>query len=234
MLPAIAGIATAVARSTEDVYCAGLWRSHMAQSLLWCRPRHSNTHVKHFRPDTYLAPSWSWASLRGPVKYINGDWTTYNASPDPAFLPTFDEVVFEPPGKNYTGMERGLIRVSSRVAMGYTPSGPDSCELWSLTANGGVDAIGTMDWDVPLCNDCSPPGQKRPVLLLCCMVDEPTKNGEVRTYALALEPENLGVVAETEAQPVVTGAMAFKRVGLASRIAASFWDRAISMTLDLV
>lgn len=56
-LPALSGIAYLVASKTEDAYIAGLWKQDISAGLLWyvwpCRP--ANT--------TYVAPSWSWASV---------------------------------------------------------------------------------------------------------------------------------------------------------------------------
>lgn len=65
-LVALAGIASrfAEAQGNTDVYLAGLWRSVIREQLLWIPyqfPTCSET-----RLSVYVAPSWSWASLKTP------------------------------------------------------------------------------------------------------------------------------------------------------------------------
>lgn len=84
-LTALAGVARAVAEETRDLYLAGLWGRHFLEDLCWRmypqeeitdRRDAKNTPVKGKilgtvrRPTEYRAPSWSWASLDGPVRHI--------------------------------------------------------------------------------------------------------------------------------------------------------------------
>lgn len=82
-LRAIGGIADLYHLKTGDKYCAGLWRSHLAEELLWSvkHPRASlssmiaeardptsislPTVTLFPRPSKYRAPTWSWASVNG-------------------------------------------------------------------------------------------------------------------------------------------------------------------------
>ena len=65
-LVAIAGLAqvfqTTLHYQASD-YCAGLWRAFLLEGLLWSLVSPGR------RYDTYVAPSWSWASVRGPVAW---------------------------------------------------------------------------------------------------------------------------------------------------------------------
>lgn len=61
-LVAIDGIARVLRNGAGGDYIAGLWRNGLESQLLWC------TH-KLFEQAEYRAPSWSWASVDGPV-----DW----------------------------------------------------------------------------------------------------------------------------------------------------------------
>ena len=63
-LVAISGLARKVYSITKDRYCAGIWREDLILQLLWRlqRPQH-----KIDLP--YRAPSWSWASTEGKVKF---------------------------------------------------------------------------------------------------------------------------------------------------------------------
>lgn len=66
-LVAIAGLATYAQRKlnwTEDDYVAGLWRYDLSVDLLW---RVAGVGAKI---SSYVAPSWSWASIRGEI-YFN-------------------------------------------------------------------------------------------------------------------------------------------------------------------
>ena len=59
-LPAIAGIARQVQLRTDDIYLAGLWRSHIPRGLHWWYGGQLSVPV---RPSVPQAPSWSWAAL---------------------------------------------------------------------------------------------------------------------------------------------------------------------------
>ena len=60
-LPSLLGLATEVAKFQNGTYYAGLWWEDMASGMLWFRGI-----AELNMPSTYLAPSWSWASLNGP------------------------------------------------------------------------------------------------------------------------------------------------------------------------
>ncbi|KAJ3531719.1 hypothetical protein NM208_g8757 [Fusarium decemcellulare] len=86
-LPAIAGMARWLQQETGETYLAGLWKEHTCQDLLWRRypyeeesPMWTNkSNRRQFgpqkplppfkEPKAYRAPSWSWASLDGSVKF---------------------------------------------------------------------------------------------------------------------------------------------------------------------
>ncbi|KAF2719884.1 HET-domain-containing protein [Polychaeton citri CBS 116435] len=67
-LPAIAGLARIFQSYTQADYVAGLWSDDLVRGLLW-EPilQYGQTHTQC---DTYIAPSWSWASLEGAVDYF--------------------------------------------------------------------------------------------------------------------------------------------------------------------
>lgn len=67
-LPAFAGVAQLFQEVTGDEYMAGLWRSSLLDQMDW----------RVYQPATrktskYRAPSWSWASLDGPVRPMGLD-----------------------------------------------------------------------------------------------------------------------------------------------------------------
>ena len=66
-LVALSAIATMLSRYIRSQYLAGLWRRHLAHQLLW-EVRGVIGIVKQCRTSTYVAPTWSWASVTGKVE----------------------------------------------------------------------------------------------------------------------------------------------------------------------
>jgi len=62
-LVAISGIAKIFHSDLKCEYLAGLWCHNLVTSLLW-----KSRYGIAWRPDQYVAPSWSWASIDGPIK----------------------------------------------------------------------------------------------------------------------------------------------------------------------
>ncbi|KAH8802413.1 heterokaryon incompatibility protein-domain-containing protein [Xylogone sp. PMI_703] len=62
-LPAISGMANMVSRKLQSQYLAGLWKDNLMHDLFW------KTVAVVTRPKEYRAPSWSWASLDGRVRW---------------------------------------------------------------------------------------------------------------------------------------------------------------------
>ncbi len=71
-LPALAGLAQAVARETGGGYLAGVWKSGLLEGLVWCRSREAGEGLAV--TTEYVAPSWSWASVSGPVQFPVYSW----------------------------------------------------------------------------------------------------------------------------------------------------------------
>ncbi|KAF4632764.1 hypothetical protein G7Y89_g5364 [Cudoniella acicularis] len=61
-LVALSGIAQRVQEWTGWAYLAGLWKENLLYDLLW-RLKGTPTH----RKSTYIAPTWSWASVEGKI-----------------------------------------------------------------------------------------------------------------------------------------------------------------------
>ncbi|OCL13181.1 hypothetical protein AOQ84DRAFT_122654 [Glonium stellatum] len=64
-LPTISGLASQYRCSELGDYLAGTWSKHLLSMLLWTKA--SDWPARRRRPSSYIAPSWSWASLVGPV-----------------------------------------------------------------------------------------------------------------------------------------------------------------------
>ncbi|KAF5599869.1 flavin-containing protein [Fusarium pseudoanthophilum] len=62
-LPAVSGVAAALAPFIKAEYIAGMWTTELGTKICW--------HVEEgptSRHETYYAPTWSWASVIGPVR----------------------------------------------------------------------------------------------------------------------------------------------------------------------
>jgi hypothetical protein len=64
-LPAISGMASLIAKGQTSEYLAGLWRSDFTHDLFWY-PTGQTIDIREYR-----APSWSWASLDGPITWFD-------------------------------------------------------------------------------------------------------------------------------------------------------------------
>ena len=70
-LPALSGLAKATAASSRDEYLAGLWKTGLIEGLAWCKGQDTQTLAQ---PTEFVAPSWSWASIFGPVDFPLYKW----------------------------------------------------------------------------------------------------------------------------------------------------------------
>ena len=82
-LPALSGIARVFQHLLKDEYCAGIWKKDILSTLMWNRspiyPADMATRFHLALPSTYLAPSWSWASILGKQSSAGGNWHTREA-----------------------------------------------------------------------------------------------------------------------------------------------------------
>lgn len=115
-LIALSGVAQTILASAppETVYLAGIWQDQLPKLLLWrAENRRIDTHdSEHKRPAKYRAPSWSWASIDGPIEYdiytLSGEETSHVDTIDCLCIP---ESSLNPTG-TFTGGHitiRGLL-----------------------------------------------------------------------------------------------------------------------------
>lgn len=64
-LPAISALAQVFQELIEDEYLAGIWRGDLLRGLMWCTYPTLNL----TKPDSWRAPSWSWACHDNEVSY---------------------------------------------------------------------------------------------------------------------------------------------------------------------
>ncbi|KAG4430835.1 hypothetical protein IFR05_013691 [Cadophora sp. M221] len=66
-LVAISAVAKKISPLCRSSYLAGLWRRSLPYQLLWTTRNHDSPQAP-FRPRSYCAPTWSWASTTIPCK----------------------------------------------------------------------------------------------------------------------------------------------------------------------
>ncbi|KAF2996333.1 hypothetical protein E8E14_003560 [Neopestalotiopsis sp. 37M] len=76
-LNAISGIARKFHRPELGEFVAGLFSFELLSQLVWSR---ADSQDPLSRPQTYRAPSWSWASIDGQVVFNNTWWKAENAT----------------------------------------------------------------------------------------------------------------------------------------------------------
>ncbi|CAG7562024.1 unnamed protein product [Fusarium equiseti] len=78
-LPALSGISALIQKYIPQRYGAGLWQSAIPEGLAWLKEVDSTVNSSGTRADFQLKlPSWSWATSRGPVRFLSSldTWET--------------------------------------------------------------------------------------------------------------------------------------------------------------
>ncbi|KAH6995011.1 heterokaryon incompatibility protein-domain-containing protein [Ilyonectria destructans] len=70
--PALSGLASRISGLLGDDYVAGLWRGNIVEGLLWAyciNDERSGPYRIRDSPESWRAPSWSWASMTSAISY---------------------------------------------------------------------------------------------------------------------------------------------------------------------
>jgi hypothetical protein len=126
-LIALSGVAKIFEERYGGQYLFGIWREHLPQALLWEAEAPQGT-----RPLPLQAPTWSWASVDGPVHsdlYTSSDFSCKivdGTSPVNGGLITIEcERLLEIIEINQDGVPRNLSHCSYNVSIGWlSKSGP--------------------------------------------------------------------------------------------------------------
>ncbi|KAF2116957.1 heterokaryon incompatibility protein-domain-containing protein [Lophiotrema nucula] len=85
-LPALAGIVKQFQAERESgIFLNGLFAKHLPSSLLWTVVRDPYSQPGFSRQESYRAPSWSWASINGPVSYKSQRMLSTNVDTEVVF-----------------------------------------------------------------------------------------------------------------------------------------------------
>ena len=76
-LPAFSGLAQQYKHRLKSSYLAGLWGENLLADLIWFAYPESGSQAERYytrRPRKWRAPSWSWASIEGPILFSKPDF----------------------------------------------------------------------------------------------------------------------------------------------------------------
>ncbi|KAK4450547.1 HET-domain-containing protein [Podospora aff. communis PSN243] len=217
-LTALSGLAQAFqAQMPGNLYLAGLWKDHLLDDLLWCHaPTESARHAKREILAEYRAPSWSWASLDGNVRWYWAYHRRNRLNPsDPVFVAEVISSRTTPKGPDAFGeivdgaiTLRGPLIVKGNVHAKHEPR-----HLHRVTDEGSV-----IDYYL---DHLALPSDGSSVL---CADDEALAKlgGDVYLFALtsqlALVLQRMGMAGASNGE-----ALKYRRLGIAN--VAYCWDR---------
>ncbi|KAG4438737.1 hypothetical protein IFR05_005765 [Cadophora sp. M221] len=120
-LPAIAGVAEKLCVANQIGYVAGLLDLNVDWGLMWSRRNEALVRIS----DPYIAPTWSWASYRGPITISDYEDTT---------LCEIEDVCldFVQPGNIYGQLKAGFIAIAAvEIQLDSGISNWDSTNLYA-------------------------------------------------------------------------------------------------------
>jgi hypothetical protein len=112
-LIALSGIAREIQHLLRSTYVAGLWSCHLPYSLLWA------VKSSGYRSADYLAPSWSWASVEGPISFPDGMREVFKLLSRRGECATLLDVGVDlvTPSNSFGQVKGGWIRIRGRVGV---------------------------------------------------------------------------------------------------------------------
>ncbi|KAK2767497.1 hypothetical protein FQN54_003654 [Arachnomyces sp. PD_36] len=191
-LSAVAGVARVIAEETGDHYFAGLWAQHLEEDLHW----RVYTHDEHFekgdtgreerpvkgkligaavKPATYRAPSWSWASIDAPIKFIPLSYGNLVAE--------IKDCYAKPAGvDNFGRVSAGKLDIRAPV---YEIKSHKPKSTWKRHG-------------IPVEIDL---GDERGICIGAIHLDQPDEPLPFPCYALFLDPENALIIRSQDLEP---------------------------------
>lgn len=111
----------ALAESFADImgfnssdYLAGLWKKNIHAHLLWYRPEER-------KAEWISSPSWSWASINGPIRFLG--FALSDRTPNPNIAKYVDSsMVYESGNQKYSEVTKGRLELNGRWKYVYWDS----------------------------------------------------------------------------------------------------------------
>lgn len=214
-LQALSGLATLTASYKNGTYLAGIWWQDIAFGLCWRKS--AGKGETYAKPDSYIAPSWSWASVIGPVKFPRPSDNSLDVFP-------LKMVGFTDYGVDYRGynnfgqVNSGWMRTKAPLAS-FTSMTPiedrnaGSSESFTISGIQYIEADAVAEFDF----DEKESGDLRLLFLLReeWDTDEISHRDGIELYGIVIRVEKDLSQEICEAVPVqVNNDHIYKRVGL--------------------
>jgi hypothetical protein len=207
IFPALSGLATDMQRrGLTNNYYAGMWHDSLTIDMLW-RIKISHPNIES-RPQTWRAPSWSWASVVQQVTYETMGGRPLNSAAVRKVYAKITAVTSRPAGIDPLGaISAGSVTVRGRLAgaESYTDSG---------RLDGPYLRIGEETGLSPQWDDCNFEAKfivdSKPSLFLLRMAETNSERGKYEEELICLVLQR-----DQEHSPV------FRRMGYLSR----YWPK---------
>ena len=212
MLPALSGLAHAfraihgMENSTDkNDYLAGIWRDDLSRGLLWTS--HDRTHASRY--SQYIAPTWSWASVRGQIHFPFG-------GSDTQFSPTFVNANLELKAEDHMGaIFAATLNLLAKVRRLCEVAVKPQSSWFPLDLRSEGKTIGSGAFDVN-----QDESGKSPVWVMQCTLQEPWDYRDFPTVLLLhrlkgnankyrrlgvgkMEEDSLGVFDDCEPEEII-------------------------------
>jgi hypothetical protein len=143
-LAALSGVAERVQETTKLEYLAGLWKENLPLDLLWYVIRPYGRGITNYeRPSEYRAPTWSWASVDGEIRTLNGSYNLTSYENDDRMdnlEPAFEVVNVQVTTSELDPAKTGRVLAASLAIHGTlrgTPSSETRLEPWKTQNDDG-------------------------------------------------------------------------------------------------
>jgi hypothetical protein len=219
VLPAISGIARHFCAKTGDKYHAGLLESHGVTGLIWSiQGEWNNEKNKSSRPEEYLAPSWSWASVKGSAVWY---WTlkrTEDPEPvDHSFTPEILEISTVPASSDsFSHVKGGVVKMKGLLVLAAAlwrdgdNLQQDQRSVLVMKPEQRLEMVGTIKFDVP---------SEAHQVIFCLACRRDSTHGWIDALGLVMTGRNQ---------------MEFKRVGLIRSKEKWWWDKASTVEITII
>ncbi|KAH6668209.1 heterokaryon incompatibility protein-domain-containing protein [Halenospora varia] len=152
-LPALAGVAEKFQKTWTDEYLAGLWKRHFILLLAW--RRNQDHPIVYFEPlQSYRAPTWSWASIEGPIEYDRVTPQSSAQKVEAKFVSCFVSLVNASLPFGQVQSARLKLEVSmvpwSRTAGAHDKRGQGHSATWDAMERPTQETMDAL-WDMFLC-----------------------------------------------------------------------------------
>jgi hypothetical protein len=117
-LVALSSLASVLRRKFgyDDIYIAGMWKSRLKESMSWFSVGTQDLRMRKRLP---IAPTWSWASVDGAVRYdahLNNKKHTRGDIVIPSYVEVLDvRFVLAQPGKQYGNVDKARIKLRGQL-----------------------------------------------------------------------------------------------------------------------